>query len=69
MTTLSEDIKRLHDRILQTDADTRYRFQPRLAEAIVELDRAGAPVPPRIRNLNDELLNDAIEARFDNLPV
>ena len=69
MTDLTIELERLHDRVLNADADTRYLFQPRLAELVERMDEAGEAVPAGIRQLLDELTNDAIEAQFDNMPV
>lgn len=69
MTDVTKDLERLHERILAADADTRYLFQPRLGELIDTLDGQGIQVPAGIRALNDELLAEAIEAQFDNMPV
>jgi len=69
MTKLTEDLERLRDRILAADPEDRLRYQPRIAALIAEMDAAGAPVPTGIRDLCDDLANDAIEAQFDNMPV
>ena len=69
MTDLTTEIGRLHDRILEADIDRRYLFQPRLAALVEQMDVAGVPVPAGIRQMLEELTNDAIEAQFDNMPV
>ena len=69
MSKLTNELDRLHDRILATEADTRHRFQPQLAALIDRMDGANEPVPAGIRGLCEELTCAAIEARLDNVPV
>lgn len=69
MSTLTEDLNRLHDRILDADPDSRQKFLPSLNEMIERLEAAGEAVPAGARDLQDELTADAIEAQFDNMPV
>ena len=69
MTTLTEDMNRLHDRILDTEEERRHLFRPKLTELIERMEEAGERVPAGIRDLHEELTADAIEAQFDNMPV
>ena len=69
MTNLNDDLAKLLKRIAEADVDTRHRFQPRLADLIHQFEAARQPVPHEATNLNEELLSDAIEAQFDNMPV
>lgn len=69
MTKISEELKRLHQEILSEDEAERHRFQPKLAAMIEALHAKGAPVPPHIRDLNEDLISDAMEAQFDNIPL
>lgn len=69
MTHMTEDLNRLHDRILDAEPDSRKKFLPALNEMIERMDAAGEPVPAGIRDLHEELTADAIEAQFDNMPV
>lgn len=69
MTRLATELDRLHDRILAADGDTRLELQPRLANLLDRMDAAGEFVPADIRDLCEQLTNDAIEAQFDNMPV
>lgn len=69
MTTLTDDMKRLHSRILDTDEGRRHLYRPKLTEMIERMEDAGERVPARIRELHEELTADAIEAQFDNMPV
>lgn len=69
MSTLSEDVKRLHRQILDLGDCERYRLQPRLAGLLGQMRQAGERIPPHMERLNEELLDEAIEAQFDNMPV
>lgn len=68
-TPLLEEIKLVRRQIRDLEAADRYRLQPRLAGLLGQLRTAGQPVPSELRRLNDELLDEAIEAQFDNMPV
>ena len=69
MNNLSMDIKRLHRQILDLGTEERYRLQPRLAGLLGQMRQAGERIPPDMARLNDTLLDEAIEAQFDNMPV
>ncbi len=69
MSKLTEEMERLRARIEAADADLRYMFQPELEDLIERMEIAGEPVPAAIRDLNEELLGEAIERQLDNLPV
>ncbi len=68
-----KDLNRGADALLQEIATAnsalRLQLQPQLTRMVDEMQKAGAPVPAEMRNLNEQLLEEAIEARFDNLPV
>lgn len=55
--------------ISQADAAERLRLRPKLDRALQNIRLEGLAVPRRLQTLNDELLDEAIEAEFDNLPV
>lgn len=69
MTALTSELSALHRQILQESDNRRFHYQPRLARLIERMEASGERVPPNIRCLNEELVNDAIEAQFDNMPV
>lgn len=56
-------------KISQADAAERLRLQPKFDRALQNMRLEGVPVPRKFMNLYDELLDEAIEAQFDNLPV
>lgn len=55
--------------IKEANASARLRLQPQFGRVLQELEQAGTRVPARLRNLHEQLLEEAIEARFDNLPI
>ncbi len=69
MTQRMNELNELMRKIESAHPDARRLHQPQLSKLIEELTAAGEHVPARAKNLNEELLNDAIEARFDNFPV
>jgi hypothetical protein len=69
MTRLSQEIKQLHRQILDLDECERYRLQPRLAGLLGQMRHAGESVPADMQRLNETLLDEAIEAQFENMPV
>lgn len=69
---MEKTLKRLHELQKQiaavADMD-RLAFEPEVTRLVAELDEQHEPVPQDIRNLAEELMGEAIEARFDNMPV
>ena len=59
----------LEQEIATANSALRLQLQPQLTRMVEDMQKSGAPVPPRLRNLNEQLLDEAIEARFDNLPI
>jgi hypothetical protein len=55
--------------IAQASAAKRVLLQPKLARFLVSLEEDGVAVPRRLKQLNSDLIDEAIEARFDNMPV
>lgn len=68
-TLLLQDLKHVRRQITDLDPAERYRLQPRLAGLLGQLRETGQPVPSELCRLNEELLDEAIEAQFDNMPV
>ncbi len=60
---------KLASEIRAATPDLRLRLQPKFGRVLQDLELAGTSVPARLRNLHEQLLEEAIEARFDNLPV
>lgn len=56
-------------RIKEASPDQRLAMQPEFGRVLQELEQAGTTIPARLRNLHEQLLEEAIEAQFDNLPI
>lgn len=59
----------LEAEIARANSLTRISLQPRLQKFLTHLESDGIRVPARLKKLNAELIDEAIEARFDNMPV
>ena len=55
--------------IARADAAERIRLQPELSRVVARLKAEGQRVPLRLCHLNATLVDEATEARFDNMPV
>jgi len=62
-------VAQLEASINAANAEERIRLQPKFSRALQVLAETGHRVPPRLRNLNAVLLDEAIESRFDNMPL
>ena len=69
MTRLQTELTALIDRIDATHPEAKHRFHSQLSALIDRMDASGERVPPQARHLAEDLVNDAIEAQFDNMPV
>lgn len=69
MSNLTTRLDVLIDRIKHETPSSRFRLQPQLGHLISEMEAEGARVKRCTKLLNEELLNEAIEAQFDNMPV
>lgn len=69
MADLVQQLVQLKADILEDDSGARHTHAPLLAKLIAQLEQQGQPIPPDIRCLHDELVQEAIEAQFDNMPV
>lgn len=61
--------ERLEKQIGSATASKRLALQPEFTRVLGRLKAEGAPVPLRMRRLEADLTDEAIEARFDNMPV
>lgn len=69
MDDFSRAVADLEARIGTASPAGRVALQPELADLLRRMQEAGVPVPARLRNLDAELTDEAIEDRFDNVPV
>ena len=66
---LPQTARQLEAAIVAANPAKRIELQPQLSRVLDRLSREGHHVPARLRNLNAVLLDEAMEERFDNLPV
>lgn len=59
----------LEKEINRASSATRLALQPELTRVLERLTADGQEIPPRLRQLNTVLCDEAIEAWFDNMPV
>ncbi|WP_424987793.1 hypothetical protein [Microbulbifer sp. S227A] len=59
----------LEEQIAAAKAETRIALQPQFSNVLGMIAAGGAKVPRRMRRLDAALVEEAIEARFDNMPV
>lgn len=55
--------------ITEAAPEKRLALQPQFSRLLVKLKEQGQTVPVRMRRLDSVLVDEVIEARFDNMPV
>jgi len=66
---MSQNIETLVKEIEAADAGSRPSYEPQLSRMIDEMEARGEKVPTAAKCLHEELVNEKIEAQFDNMPV
>ncbi len=66
---LFSEAEQLEKRLKGAGLDTRLELQPSVTKVIERMRQQGIRVPSRLRLLDAALCEDAMEARFDNLPI
>lgn len=59
----------LEQKIDAAQGASRLKYQPQLTRVMEQMKDAGLKVPGRLRRLEANLIDEAIEDRFDNMPV
>jgi predicted transcriptional regulator len=59
----------LERQIVAATKAERLALKPDFCAAIAGLEAEGLPVPSRMRRLEQSLIDEAIEAQFDNMPI
>ncbi|MBK0329133.1 hypothetical protein I5535_17795 [Rhodobacteraceae bacterium F11138] len=59
----------LEQDIARAEPAARLALQPQFSQALFRMAAHGERVPVRMRSLDARLMDEAIEARFDNMPV
>ena len=65
----TERAETLEAEIQRASATARISLQPRLQKVLTHLEADGVRVPRRLKKLNADLIDEVVEARFDNMPV
>lgn len=63
------EVDNLAAQIRAASPEERVKLQPGFGRALQQMEQSGKTVPARLRNLHEQLLEEAIEDQFDNLPI
>ncbi|MBO9436528.1 hypothetical protein J7394_20120 [Ruegeria sp. R13_0] len=63
------EAQELEQKLQNACLDTRLALQPSFSKIVDRMRQQGMHVPSRMRRLDAALCEDAMEARFDNLPI
>ncbi len=66
---LKKTAENLELKIAGAEAATRLALQPQFSKVLGKIAAEGEPIPTRMRQLDAALVEEAIEAQFDNMPV
>ncbi len=66
---LKKTAENLEDEISRAGPSARLALQPQFSQILHNIAARGERVPGRLRSLDALLIDEAIEARFDNMPV
>jgi len=66
---LNKAVEVLEQKLDGANCATRLRLQPELSHILARMKAEGRRVPLHLRHLDAALCEEAVEARFDNMPV
>lgn len=66
---LYSEAEQLQEKLKGACLNTRLALQPSVTKVIERMRQEGMHIPLGLRQLDAALCEDAMEARFDNLPV
>ena len=66
---LYTEAERLEEKLCGACLETRLELQPSVSKVLDKMRAHGVQIPSRLRRLDAALCEDALEARFDNMPV
>ncbi|NIZ09978.1 hypothetical protein [Pseudooceanicola sp. HF7] len=69
MADLHQKFAHVSDLISGTRPGNRHQHLNKLHELVGDFSRKGVVVPSKLRQMQEDLTNEAIESRFDNLPI
>ncbi len=67
--SIYSEVEKLEQKLENACLDTRLALQPSVSKIVDHMRRQGMHVPSRLRRLDSALCEDAMEARFDNMPI
>ncbi len=67
--SLYSEAEYLEQKLQNACLETRLALQPSVTNVIDRMRQQGVHVPSRLRRLDAALCEDAMEARFDNMPI
>lgn len=65
----AEALEALIREIEAADSKKRLSFLPKLSRLIDDMEDRGEAVPTMAKCVHEELINEKIEAQFDNMPI
>lgn len=63
------EAERLERKLHGASLETRLALQPSVTKVIERMRAQGMSVPSRFRRLDAALIEDVVEAQFDNMPI
>lgn len=63
------EAEQIEQKVAGAALDVRLSLQPVFSSVLDRLRAEGVEIPSRLRRLDDRLCDEALEARFDNMPV
>ena len=66
---LQSEAERLERQLDTACADQRLSLQPQISAVVARMEETGHAVPQRLRRLEAALTDEAVEAKFDNMPI
>lgn len=66
---LQAEVERIERKLKGASLETRLAIQPSVRKIIDRMRCQGMHVPSRFKRLEAALIEDEIEARFDNMPI
>ncbi len=69
MTDLEKQASELQAKVEKASSQERIALQPQLDRVVTSLTVQGIPVSKKLRRMNNELKDEALDDMFDNMPV
>lgn len=69
MTDLEKQASELETKVQNASLQERMALQPQLDRVVTSLTVQGIPVSKKLRRINNDLKDEALDDMFDNMPV